>query len=64
MPKIRFGLLGIKNLGSGKYVCDWTSAECWALAEQRTYDDEGNVTEVRELGFVIIHSDRRAGYVL
>ena len=29
-----------------------------------TYDDEGNVTEVRELGFVIIHSDRRAGYVL
>ncbi|MBR6312938.1 MAG: hypothetical protein IKR51_08210 [Oscillospiraceae bacterium] len=54
----------IKNLGDGKYVTDWTNAECWALAEARTCDDEGNVTETRELGFVIIHSDRRAGIVI
>ncbi len=54
----------IKNLGEGKYVSDWTPAECWALAEERTYSTDGEVTAVRELGFVIIHSDRRAGYVL
>ena len=54
----------IKNLGNGRYVSDWSSAESWALAVQRTYDDEGNVTEERELGFSIIHSDRRAGIVL
>ncbi len=54
----------IKNLGGGRYVSDWTNAESWALAEERTYDDDGNVTDARELGFSIIHSDRRAGIVL
>ena len=54
----------IKNLGGGRYVSDWTSAESWALAVQETLDDEGNVTEERELGFSIIHSDRRNGIVL
>ena len=54
----------IKNLGDGKYVSDWTNAECWALAEERAYDESGNVTHTRELGFVIIHSDRRAGIVV
>ncbi len=54
----------IKNLGDMKYVSDWTPLESWALAEERTYDEAGNVTAVRELGFVIIHSDRRAGYVV
>ena len=54
----------VKNLGDGKYVSDWSRAESWALAEARTYDDDGSVTDVQELGFVIIHSDRRAGYVL
>ena len=54
----------IKNLGNGRYVSDWSSAESWALAVQQTLDDEGNVTAERELGFSIIHSDRRAGIVL
>jgi hypothetical protein len=54
----------IKNLGGGRYVSAWTNAESWALAEERTYDDDGNVTDARELGFSIIHSDRRAGIVL
>ena len=54
----------VKNLGGSKYVTDWSSSECWALAEERTYDEAGAVAAVRELGFVIIHSDRRAGYVL
>lgn len=54
----------VKNLGELKYISDWTPLESWALAEERTYDEAGNVTAVRELGFVIIHSDRRAGYVL
>jgi hypothetical protein len=54
----------VKNRGNGSYVTDWSGAESWALAEERTYDDDGNVVNVRELGFAIIHSDRRAGYVL
>ena len=54
----------IKNLGDGRYVSDWSSAESWALAVQQTLDEDGNVTEERELGFSIIHSDRRAGIVL
>jgi len=54
----------VRNLGNGKYVSDWTPFEVWAVAEERTYDDEGNVTAVRELGFLIIHSDRNAGYVV
>ena len=54
----------VKNRGNGSYVTDWSGAESWALAEERTYDDDGNVTNVRELGFAIIHSDRRAGIVL
>jgi len=54
----------IKNHGNMKYTSDWTTLESWALAEERTYDDNGEVTAVRELGFVIIHSDRRAGYVV
>ena len=54
----------VKNLGGEKYVSDWTPHEVWALAEEKTYDDAGAVTAVRELGFAIIHSDRRAGYVV
>ena len=54
----------IKNLGDGRYVSDWTSAESWALVVQQTLDEDGNVTAERELGFSIIHSDRRAGIVL
>ncbi|MBR5708130.1 MAG: hypothetical protein IKX41_01975 [Oscillospiraceae bacterium] len=54
----------VKNLGEGRYVTDWTTAECWALAEERTYDESGAVTATRELGFAIIHSDRRAGIVV
>ncbi len=54
----------VKNLGKGNYISDWTPFEVWAVAEERSYDDAGNVTAVRELGFVIIHSDRRAGYVV
>ncbi|MCQ2406521.1 MAG: hypothetical protein MJ067_04840 [Oscillospiraceae bacterium] len=51
----------IKHLGGMKYVSDWTMAEVWALAVARTYDDEGNITEEKELGFSIIHPDRKAG---
>ena len=54
----------VRNLGGGKYISDWTPLESWAVAEERSYDADGNVTAVRELGFVIIHSDRRAGYVV
>ena len=54
----------VRNLGGGKYISDWTPLESWAVAEERSYDADGNVTSVRELGFVIIHSDRRAGYVV
>ena len=54
----------IRHLGDQKYVSDWTNLECWALAEERTYDNDGNVTAVRDLGFIIINSDRRAGYVV
>ena len=54
----------VRNLGGMKYISDWTPLESWALAEQRTYDDDGAVTDVRELGFVIIHSNRRAGFVV
>jgi len=54
----------VRNLGEGKYISDWTPLEVWALAEERSYDADGNVTAVRELGFAIIHSDRRAGIVL
>ena len=54
----------VKNLGELKYVSDWTNAECWALAVERAYDEHGERTGERELGFVIIHSDRRNGIVL
>ena len=54
----------VRNLGDGKYVSDWTPLEAWAVAEERSYDDDGKVIAVRELGFLIIHSDRRAGYVV
>ena len=54
----------VRNLGGGKFISDWTPMEAWAVAEERTYDDAGRVTAVRELGFLIIHSDRRAGYVV
>jgi len=54
----------VRNLGNGTYMSDWTRLEQWAVAEQRTYDEEGNVTAARELGFVIVHSDRRAGYTV
>lgn len=54
----------VRNLGDMKYISDWTALESWAVAEERTYDDAGAVTAVRELGFVIIHSDRSAGYVV
>ena len=54
----------VRNLGDWKYISDWTPLEAWAVAEERTFDGAGNVTAVRELGFVIIHSDRRAGYVV
>lgn len=54
----------VKHMGDLKFVSDWSSAEKWALAEERTYDEEGNVTAVRDLGFVIIHSNRRAGYAI
>ena len=53
----------VKNLGGCKYVSDWTPAEVWALAEERAYGADGTVTSVRELGFAIIHSDRRNGLV-
>ena len=54
----------VRNLGGGKFISDWTPLEAWAVAEERSYDSAGNVTGVRELGFLIIHSDRRAGYVV
>lgn len=54
----------VRNLGNLKYVTDWTPYESWALAEERTYDENGAVVKVRELGFVIIHSNRRAGYTV
>ena len=54
----------VRNLGDWKYVSDWTPLEAWAVAEERTFDENGKVTAVRELGFLIIHSDRRAGYTV
>lgn len=54
----------VRNLGGLRYISDWSMAEQWALAEERTIDSDGNVSAVRELGFAIIHSDRRAGYVV
>ena len=54
----------VRNLGNQVYVSDWTRLESWAVAEERTYDEAGNVIASRELGFAIVHSDRRAGYVL
>ena len=54
----------VRNLGNVRYISDWTGLEAWAIAEERTYDENGKVTAVRELGFSIIHSNRRAGYVV
>lgn len=54
----------VRNLGDVRYISDWTGLEAWAIAEERTYDENGAVTATRELGFVIIHSDRRAGYTV
>ena len=54
----------VRNLGDMKYISDWTALESWALAQECTYDSQGNITATRELGFIIIHSDRRAGYVV
>ena len=54
----------VKNLGGLKYISDWTPLETWALAEERTYDGSGKLLSARELGFTIIHSDRRAGYAV
>lgn len=54
----------IRHLGDMKYISDWTSQEVWALVCEDTYDDEGNLKEVRDLGFVIIHSDRSKGILV
>ena len=54
----------VRNLGEMKYISDWTPLESWGLAEERTYDPSGKLTSARELGFVIIHSDRSAGYMV
>ena len=54
----------VKHLGGMKYVSDWTPAEAWGVACEETYDDAGKVIAERPLGFIIIHSDRRAGYVV
>ena len=54
----------VKHLGDMKYVSDWTSQEVWAVAEEQTLDDDGNVVATRELGFLIIHSDRRNGIIV
>lgn len=53
----------IKNLGGLKYVTDWTPEERWAIAEERTYDDNGNVVASRELGFMLIQCDRKNGII-
>ena len=52
----------VRNLGDLRYMTDWSKTEQWAVAEERTYAADGTVTASRELGFAIIHSDRRAGY--
>lgn len=54
----------VRNMGGLRYMSDWSATEQWAIAEERTYDDGGNVTAARELGFAIIHSDRKAGYAV
>ena len=54
----------IRNLKDDKYVTDWTKEEPWGVAEEVTYDDNGNITGTRELGFVILLSDRKNGIVL
>ena len=54
----------VKHLGGMRYVSDWTPAEVWGVACEETYDDDGKVIAERPLGFIIIHSDRRAGYVV
>ena len=54
----------VKHLGGMRYVSDWTPAEAWGVACEETYDDDGKVIAERPLGFIIIHSDRRAGYVV
>jgi len=54
----------VRHMGDCRYVSDWTPLEVWALAEERTYAPDGSVTGVRELGFAIIHSDRRNGIVI
>ena len=54
----------VRHLGDMKFISDWTPQEVWAVAEEHTYDDNKELTNIRELGFVIIHSDRNAGYVV
>jgi len=54
----------VKNMGDLKYYSDWSRAEVWALAVERTYNQAGEITATRELGFTIIHSDRSKGIEL
>lgn len=51
----------IMNQGDMKYITEWTAEEKWALAEEVTCDDEGNVVSSRDLGFWCIHNDRKKG---
>lgn len=51
----------IKDLGRDRYVTDWTSEERWGRVEELEIDDEGEVTDSRNLGFMILRVDRSRG---
>ncbi len=54
----------ICNRGNLRFVSDWTPQEVWALACEDTLDDDGKLVDRRDLGFFIIHSDRKNGIIV
>ena len=54
----------VRHLGGMKYVSDWTNQEVWALVTEDTIDENGNVVDVKDLGFMIIYSDRSKGILV
>lgn len=54
----------IKNLGNLKYITEWTDEEKWGLAEEAVYDETGTKISGRDLGFIILRTDRSRGIAL
>lgn len=51
----------VKEIGRDRYVTDWTNEEVWARAEEIEYNEAGEITASKDVGFVLLQVDREKG---